>query len=194
MCAHCGSLERHRFLWLYLDAQRLLEKASPRLLHMAPEYSVARRLDMMKNVRHTSADLYDDEVSVRCDIESLPFDDRSFDGVICYHVLEHVNDDRAAMRELFRVTARRGWAMIGVPRRDDALTVEDPSIIDPVERRRLFGQEDHVRLYGRDFFDRLREAGFDVEVQRMSDVIPAATLRKNAIDGSELFGVCRRLS
>jgi predicted SAM-dependent methyltransferase len=110
------------------------------------------------------------------DITEIPYEDQTFDVIYCSHVLEHVPDDRRAMREFFRVLRDDGWAVLLVPV-EGAVTVEDPSVTAPEERRRLYGQEDHVRMYGLDYAGRLREAGFQVQVTGVCDLVdrPTAT-------------------
>jgi SAM-dependent methyltransferase len=164
ICPRCGAHARHRALWLYLHERTNLFTEEVSLLHFAPEYAL-RRLSMLPNVRYLSADLDSPEAMEHFDIAAIPHPDNSFDAILCIHVLEHVEDDRAAMRELARVLKPDGWAIVLVPV-DLGLpeTHEDPSITDPAERERAFWQSDHLRLYGPDLPDRLREAGFTVTV------------------------------
>ncbi len=163
-CIHCGSLERSRLLWLYLQRHTdILKEHSYTLLHMAPEICLEPRLRAIFAERYTTADLNSERVSIRMDITEIPCADESFDVILCNHVLEHVPDDRAAMRELHRVLKTGGWAVINAPI-TVARTDEDPTIVTPEERLRRFGQSDHVRRYGPDYADRLADAGFMVEV------------------------------
>ncbi len=156
-CPRCGSSERHRLLWLYMQREGLLG-GSIRLLHVAPEAFFAREFALRPNIDCVSGDL-DGHGQMRLDVTALPFPDRSFDAVICSHVLEHVPDDRAALRELRRVM--RGWGILQVPIAGET-TIEDPTVTTPAGRLAAFGQEDHVRIYGWDYVDRLSTAGFDV--------------------------------
>lgn len=164
ICPRCGAHARHRALWLYLHERTNLFSEEVSLLHFAPEYAL-RRLSTLPNVRYLSADLDFPDAMEHFDITAIPHPDDSFDAILCIHVLEHVEDDRAAMRELARVLKPGGWAIVLVPI-DLGLpeTHEDPAITDPAERERAFWQADHLRLYGPDLPDRLREAGFDVNV------------------------------
>ena len=128
------------------------------------------------------------------DVTNLCFGDRSFDAVICNHVLEHVADDRAAVRELRRVLATGGWAILLVPDVEGQSTIEDPSIEDPSERSRLYGREDHVRKYGRDYLDRLADAGFVREAIDLADELPAhliARYRLEKFHAVEPIFLCR---
>lgn len=158
------SLERHRLLWLYLKRETDFFTAPLRLLHFAPEQAFHRRFRRMPNLEYTTTDLNSPLADVKADICQLPFKDNSFDVILCNHVLEHIPDHRQALSELYRVMKPGGWGVFQVPQDlDRETTFEDPGITDPQERRRIFGQYDHVRVYGRDYFDILRQAGFMAE-------------------------------
>ena len=164
-CPRCGSLERHRLLWLYLQTKTPLFSKPLTLLHLAPEPVYYRALKARRNLQYITADIGSALARVRLDIMRLPYVDNCIDAILCVHVLEHVDDDRAAMRELRRVLKPGGWAILQVPidiTRET--TLEDPTIVAPEERERVFGQHDHVRLYGQDYKDRLVDAGFTVTV------------------------------
>jgi SAM-dependent methyltransferase len=166
-CPRCGLLERHRGLFLYLEWRTDLFSAPRSLLHVAPEPELQRRLRARTDLRYVSLDLGSPYADVRGDLEALPFADHSFDAVLCSHVLEHVGDDRRALSEIRRVLRPGGLALLLVPV-DDARehTYEDATIVAPEARRIAFGQEDHLRQYGRDFAERVRAAGFAVEPDR----------------------------
>jgi Methyltransferase domain len=179
-CWQCGSLERDRLLWLFFDRNPSLLTPGMRILHVAPEAPLRPRLERVAGT-YRCGDLtatFGDEL---IDITSLPFGDRSFDAVICNHVLEHVPDDRTAMHELRRVLAPGGWAILLVPDVEAEHTVEDASVADPAERLRLYGQEDHVRRYGRDYFDRLESAGFAPEAIYLADELPAELIARHRL-------------
>jgi SAM-dependent methyltransferase len=167
-CPRCWSLARHRTLYLYLRDNGLL-RPSLRLLHIAPEEGIYRHL--RGNEEYVPADLFPGTRSVaQFSVEKIPHPDDSFDVVLCSHVLEHVPDDAGAMREFRRILAPAGRAVLQHPiKLTLAHTFEDDAITSPEERERAYGQHDHLRLYGRDFGDRLRSVGFDVEVIRYSD-------------------------
>lgn len=170
-CIHCGSLERHRLLWLFMTERTdLFDGLAKRVLHVAPEKCLEGKFKERLGDRYLSADLFNPRAMVRMDITDIQYDDETFDVIYCSHVLEHVPDDRKAMRELYRVLKRTGWAILLVPISAAQRTFEDPQIVDPAERLRLFGQEDHVRSYGPDYVDRLREAGFIVGTTHASDL------------------------
>ena len=157
------SLERHRLLWLYLTNETNFFTSKKKVLHMAPEQCFLSRFKKL-NHEYITADLDSPIADVKADIVNLPFNDNSFDVIFCNHVLEHIQDDTKAMKELFRVMKKGGMGVFQVPQdlnRD--VTFEDNSITDPKERAKIFGQYDHVRVYGRDYFDKLRSVGFKVE-------------------------------
>jgi SAM-dependent methyltransferase len=166
ICPRCGAQARHRALWLYLhERTNLFSGEGLSVLHFAPERALGGALERAPGIRYLSADLDSPSAMDHFDITAIPYPDASFDVILCIHVLEHVEDDRLAMRELCRVLRPDGWAVILVPLDlSREATYEDPSITDPVVREREFWQADHLRLYGRDFADRLREAGFAVTV------------------------------
>lgn len=167
LCPHCLSLERHRLLWLYLTRETKLFEELPELLHIAPEVCLMRHLRPHYKAapqRYRTGDLESPLADLHFDIHSIPLADESVDVVICNHLMEHVADDRQAMRELHRVLRRGGWGVLLSPvELDRATTFEDDSITEREERTRIFGQYDHRRIYGNDFVERLREAGFRAE-------------------------------
>lgn len=138
------------------------------MLHLAPEMNLQSLFQRCKNIQYVSADLESPLASVRTDITALCFGDETFDVVLCNHVLEHVPDDRQAMREIVRVLRPGGWAILQVPiAASRAATVDGPLVTTPSERLLLFGQYNHVRLYGRDYARRLEAAGFFVELHSL---------------------------
>jgi SAM-dependent methyltransferase len=165
VCPRCGAQERHRALWLYMrERTDLFARPQLSILHWAPEYALQRSLASLPNAAYVSADLGGDEAMQHMDITDVPFKDGAFDLIVCVHVLEHVQQDRQAMREMARVLKPGGIALLLVPIVLEQPTKEDPSIVAPEERREAYWQEDHVRLYGGDFPRRLEEEGFSVTV------------------------------
>ena len=147
----------------------------------------------MKNLDYTSADLFSPIVDVKADILDLPFDDESFDIVICNHVLEHIEDDRKAMSELCRVMKKGGWGILQVPMKiSSEKSYEDFSITDPKERQKHFGQYDHVRWYGMDYFDRLKSAGFEAEANFYSQEFSDAEIKKFGLSKNEILPIVRK--
>lgn len=164
MCPVCGSSDRVRLLYLFLKSKTSLFTKPLKLLHLAPEKPLMDILVKQKNIDYLTADLNPEQVMVKMDITDIPFPDNTFDAMLCNHVLEHIPDDRKAMRELHRVLKPGGWAILQVPvSKVLEHTYEDFTITSPLEREKHFGQKDHVRIYGKDFSQRLKEAGFTVE-------------------------------
>lgn len=197
-CPHCGSLERHRLLWRFLTDRKLLDSPSfaagsgSQLLHIAPEPCLEPRFRRNLGDNYLTADLFASGVMVQLDVADIPYPDHTFAAVYCSHVLEHVSDDRQALREFFRVLRPGGWAILLVPITAPR-TIEDPSVIDPAERLRLFGQEDHVRRYGPDYLERLTQAGFHVEKLDPADVAPPEVRRRLALtDAAGSIWFCRK--
>ena len=155
LCPKCLSLERHRLLWLYLTRETDLLTAFPRTLHIAPEVCIMRHLKphfKSHPGQYVTADLESPLADLHFDVQQIPLADGSVDVVICNHIMEHVADDRRAMRELHRVLKPGGWGIVLSPvDRDYEQTYEDDSITDPDERTRIFGQYDHRRIYGADY-------------------------------------------
>jgi SAM-dependent methyltransferase len=175
-CPGCGSLQRHRALWLFIRERTDLLKRPVRVLHFAPEWALYRRLRAAPDVEYHTGDLWPSTIAHETlDITAIPYPEQSFDYIMVSHVLEHVEDDRKALAELLRVLRHGGAALLQHPiDHDRRQTLEDPAITSPAERLERFGQTDHVRVYGRDFPERLAGAGFDVEVVAYADEVPAA--------------------
>ena len=158
------SLERHRLLWLFLNTKTDFFKAEKKVLHFAPEQCFLKRFRELKNLDYTTTDLLSPIADVKADICDLPFEDNSYNVILCNHVLEHIPDDTKAMQELYRVMKPGGYGIFQIPQDlNREVTFVDDSITDRDERAKIFGQYDHVRVYGRDYFDKLRSIGFTVE-------------------------------
>jgi hypothetical protein len=193
ICPGCMSQERHRALWLYLSAHPELLEGVGSLLHFAPERPIAQRLSSRPGLRYVSADLDSPHAMDRVDIASMPYADESFDAILCSHVLEHVPDDRRAMREMRRVLTPGGWALVMVPLdHARATTLEDPAITSPEQRRAAYLQEDHVRLYGSDLPARLDEQGFETAVIAYTRELPAAARARHGLRAEDDFYLARK--
>jgi SAM-dependent methyltransferase len=192
-CVHCGALERHRFLWSFIQAHTdLFDGRSKRMLHVAPEPCFVEHFRQRLGPGYLTADLSDKQAMVQMDITAIQMADDTFDVIYCSHVLEHVPDDRRAMREFYRVLKPGGWAILLVPITAQK-TFEDPTVVDPAERLRLFGQEDHVRRYGPDYVDRLTAAGFEVSEIRVSDLFGDDEARRIGIaQAAGLIHLCHK--
>lgn len=187
------SLERHRLLWLYLTRETDFFSKPLKVLHVAPEQAFYKRFKNQKNLTYITTDLYSPLADVKADLCALPFEDDSFDVIFCNHVLEHIPDDTQAMRELYRVMKKGGWGIFQVPQDiNRAHTFEDDTIIDPAERTRIFGQYDHVRVYGLDYFDRLRQVGFEVEEIIYSTHFTAEEIERYRIVPQEILPLCKK--
>ncbi len=157
------SLERHRLLWLYLKNETDFFDKRLKVLHFAPEQAFFKRFRKLENLDYTTTDLDSPLADITADICDLPFQDNTYDVILCNHVLEHIQDDTQAMKELYRILKPGGWGIFQIPQDlNRAETFEDNTIIDRKERAKIFGQYDHVRIYGRDYFDKLRSIGFKV--------------------------------
>ena len=164
LCPSCLSLERHRLIWLWLRNQSDFLTKPRKLLHVAPEQCFYNRFKQLKHIEYITADLESPLADYHFDLHEIPFDADSFDMILCNHVLEHVTDDRKVMDEFLRILRPGGFAILQVPLEPHReTTFEDPSITDPLQREKYFGQKDHVRVYGRDYAGRLRKCGFVVE-------------------------------
>lgn len=188
------SLERHRLCWLYLQNETDLFTQPQKLLHFAPEQAFLKRFRKIKHLDYTTTDLNSPIADVKADICNLPFDDNSYNFIICNHVLEHIPDDMKAMKELYRVLAPGGTAILQVPYdRDRNTTFEDDSITDPKERARIFGQYDHVRVYGMDYFEKLKATGFIVEALDYTSSFTEEQIDRYRLAKGELLPVCKKL-
>jgi SAM-dependent methyltransferase len=189
-CPRCDSHERHRALWLYLRDRADLRG---RLLHLAPEEAIARHLRDRPDLDYVSADLDSPLAMLHFDIQDIPFQDETFDAVICGHVLTEVPDDRQAMREMRRVLRPGGWAIVmAAVEPGRATTFEDPSITEPEARRVAFLEPANVRVYGADFADRLRDAGFEVEVIPYPRQLGDDAIRRYGLLPADDIYLCRR--
>lgn len=183
------SLERHRLLWLYLKRETNFFEAPLRFLHLAPEYCFLKRFKALKNIDYVTGDLVSPWADHHFDAHHIPFPDADFDVVMANHLLEHVKDDLQVMKECFRVLKPGGWAIFQVPiDYSNEETQEDPSVTDPAERERLYWQRDHLRLYGRDYPDRLAAAGFEVrEHDYLAELGEQASERYALMKGEKVY-------
>jgi SAM-dependent methyltransferase len=192
-CPGCDSWKRHRVLWLYLKNQTNFFSEPLKVLHFAPEYCFQKKFKKQPNLDYLSADLASPLAMTKIDITEIPYENNTFDVILCSHVLEHIPDDRQAMKELLRVLKPNGWAILQVPiDRKREKTFEDPTVTSPEDRERLFWQHDHVRLYGLDYPDRLREVGFVVEVNNFVKKLEDETIEKYSLDRREDIYFCKK--
>ncbi|MAN58444.1 MAG: SAM-dependent methyltransferase [Flavobacteriaceae bacterium] len=187
------SLERHRLCWLYLSRETTFFSENNTVLHFAPEQAFYHRFRKLENLDYTTTDLNSPIADVKADICDLPFDSNTYDFVICNHVLEHIPNDTQAMEELFRVLKPGGTAILQVPLENEReTTFEDNSITDRAERARIFGQYDHVRIYGMDYFAKLAAIGFKVEAVDYTRQFSEEMIAKYRLAKGELVPVCKK--
>jgi len=188
------SLERHRLLWLFLKNETDFFTADKKVLHFAPEQAFYKRFRKMPNLDYTTTDLKSPLADVKADICNLPFDDDKFDIILCNHVLEHIPDDTKAMKELYRVLKPNGMAILQIPQDlNRAFTFEDNTITDKKERAKIFGQYDHVRIYGRDYFDKLKSIGFNVDEVDYTSRFSDKDITKYCLAKGEIIPVVYKL-
>lgn len=185
------SLERHRLLWLYLKNETDFFSKNVKVLHFAPEQAFYNRFKKQKNLNYTTTDLESPLADVKADICNLPFENDAYDVILCNHVLEHIPDDIKAMQELYRVLKPGGMAILQIPQDlSREKTFEDNSITDKAERAKIFGQYDHVRVYGRDYFDKLRSIGFKVDEVDYTTKLSKEEVEKYCLAKGEIIPVC----
>lgn len=188
------SLERHRLLWLYLKEKTNFFQDDLRFLHMAPEYCFLKLFKSQKNLTYVTGDLISPWAEHHFDAHEIPFEDHSFDVVMANHLLEHVKDDCKVMREFYRVMKPGGWGIFQVPiDYTNPHTQEDPNVTDPADRERLYWQRDHVRLYGTDYGERLREAGFVVTEDDFIKELGPELERRYALMKGETIFFCKKM-
>jgi SAM-dependent methyltransferase len=193
LCPKCLSLERHRLIWLFLNQKTNFFKEPLKVLHIAPEQPFLKRFKNLKNLDYITADLESPIADVKMDIREMPFNDNTFDVLMCNHVLEHIDNELKATKEIFRVLKPGGWAILQVPL-DSSLeeTYEDLSITNPKDREKLFGQYDHVRLYGRDYPKRLEKSGLKVFPDKLVEEIGEELANRYRLDKTELLYFCKK--
>jgi SAM-dependent methyltransferase len=192
-CPRCKSLERHRFLAVLVSSLKPAIGTVGTLLDVAPSPQTSRILESLRPDRHVKLDLGLDgrRVDVLASLTDLPLAEASIDLLFCYHVLEHIPDDRAAMREIARVLTPEGLALVQVPIRFGTVTDEDVDTT-PEERRQRFGQRDHVRWYGDDFEERLHEAGLTFQRVTPLEVLGADMCAWLRVEEDEPVWIVRR--
>ncbi|WP_081817007.1 class I SAM-dependent methyltransferase [Polaribacter sp. Hel_I_88] len=190
------SLERHRLMWLFLkdETDFFTSKEKLKVLHIAPEQCFLDIFRKQKNLDYTTSDLESPIADVKADICDLPFADNSYDVIFCNHVLEHIPDDKKAMQELYRVLKKGGFGIFQIPQDTSRKTTfEDDSITDKKERAKIFGQYDHVRVYGLDYFNKLRSVGFKVDEIDYTKKISEEILNRFCLMKGEILPVCYKL-
>ena len=183
LCTNCLSLERHRLIYLFLLKKTLLFKDKSNVLHIAPEDCLIKTFKNFNNIDYTTADLNSPLADIKMDIHKMPFKNNSFQYILCNHVLEHVNDDIKALKEIKRVMKKGGLGIVQVPfyYPIPKETVEDKKIITKREREKYYGQSDHVRKYGKDYMKRLESVGFKVKCYKPQDLLNNSEIKKYGV-------------
>ena len=194
LCPGTLSLERHRLLWLYLDKETDFLNSNLKVLHVAPEQVFYKKFKKLKNWEYFTFDLNSPIADIKGDLISTNFKDEYFDLIICNHVLEHIEDDKSALDEMYRILKYNGISILQVPinvKREN--TFEDLSIKSKIQREKYFGQYDHVREYGLDFKDRVEQAGFEVEMINYSTKISQDLVIKYGLMKDDLIPIGKKL-
>ena len=194
LCPGTLSLERHRLLWLYLDKETNFLSSNLKVLHVAPEQVFYKKFKKLKNWEYFTFDLNSPIADIKGDLISTNFKDEYFDLIICNHVLEHIEDDKSALDEMYRILKYNGISILQVPinvKREN--TFEDLSIKSKIQREKYFGQYDHVREYGLDFKDRVEQAGFKVEMINYSKKISQDLVIKYGLMKDDLIPIGKKL-
>lgn len=187
LCPNCLALERHRMMWWYLKAESDFFEKGRKILHIAPELCFIKRFEAIHGDDYITADLESPLAKVKLDVLDMPFEDSAFDIIFCNHVMEHVDNDIKAMSEIYRVMRPGGWGILQIPLFYPLpeKTFEDFSITDPSEKEKAFGQRDHVRLYGKDYIERLRSVGFNASEVQPADYLSKEDIQKFALPTDE---------
>jgi len=193
-CPYDDSLERHRLLWIYLMNETNFFQGNHRVLHFGPEDCFQNYFKTLSNLQYISADLDSYKAMIEIDITKIMYKANYFNYIICSHVLEHVLDDNKAMIELFRVLEPGGMVFVQCPINYKLeKTFEDRTITSPEDRERIFGQSDHVRIYGPDFKERLKRAGFQVKVEKYAHLLPNNIIKKFVLNKNDEIFICTKI-
>jgi len=177
-CVHCGSHDRHRLIYLFLKEKYMKWSSNLKILHIAPEKAISKYIESQNISTYVKGDFYTEgaeypEDVVHMDIREIPYEDETFDLIICNHVLEHVIEDKLAMNEIHRVLKNNGNAILQVPISYIIDTsIEKPDVSTNEERERIYGQFNHVRVYGKDYFERLHSVGLIVDRVNLAEEFP----------------------
>ena len=193
LCPNCLTLERHRLMWLFLQNKTNFLKDPLKVLHVAPELCFIKRFEALPNLDYITADIESPLAKVKMDLHDIPFEEKTFDVAFCNHVMEHVEDDIHCMSELHRVLKPGGWAIIQSPINvSRSITFEDKSITNPSEREKAFGQNDHLRVYGSDYKQRLESGGFKVTEIDYAQELDPLLRERYALPPREIIYFCEK--
>jgi len=193
-CPRCNSKARHRRNFLFLESKTDIFNTDLRLLHVAPKYCLSRAFVKRKNFEYLAIDLQKSyNIGSLMDLSFSAILSNSMDVIVCIHVLEHIENDRQAIREIHRILKPGGWAIISVPIRLTEPTYEDPAIVSEIDRMREFGEKSHVRIYGGDFINRLMDGGFEVTLDRGDQLNPHQMEKYGLMDDENIFLVTKSI-
>jgi SAM-dependent methyltransferase len=194
LCPGTLSLERHRLLWLYLDNETNILKSNLKVLHVAPEQIFFKKFKKFNHWDYLTFDINSPIADIKGDLKSMKFKNESFDLVICNHVLEHIEDDKMALEEIYRVLNMNGIAILQVPiNLNREKTFEDSKITSQYDREKYFGQYDHVREYGIDYKERIEKVGFQVEMINYSDNLPEEMIIRYGLLKNDLIPIAKKI-
>jgi SAM-dependent methyltransferase len=192
LCPKCGSAQRQRLLWLYLTAKCLILTERLTLIHFSPRPCLLNKLRSIARLTYITSDPVASHMDRNHDLTHIDENDASYDLAVCYHILEHIHQDRKAMQEVYRILKSAGIALFQVPYWQKE-TFEDADIDSPNLRRKTFGQQDHVRIYGyHDFIDRLQQTGFQVTPVSYAQQLGAQICNKYGLNQDEVIFVCQK--
>lgn len=193
ICPRCNSSDRERLIYLYLKNTTNILYGNLKILHIAPERNLRKVLMSNPNINYLSADINPPLATAKMDITNIEYEDNLFDVIICNHVLEHIQDDRKAMSELYRVLKPCGRAILQVPiSLLSNKTYQDAKVLSPEEREKAFGQTDHVRIYARDYKNRLEKVGFSVKVYSLTKEFGESLTHKYGLLKDENIYICSK--
>jgi len=191
ICPFCGSSDRSRHVYLYLKNKTNIFHEKVKILHVAPELELKKAFLSNPKINYVSVDIEPNLAMIQMDITNIQFEDNEFDVIICNHVLEHIPNDRKAISELFRVMRKGGFAILQIPISFSIeKTLEDPTADTPELREKTFGQQDHVRIYGRDYLKRLSDAGFLVKLYSFAEENGSSEAQKLGLITDEKVFIC----
>ena len=194
LCPKCLSLERHRLINLFLKEKTDFYSADHKILHVAPEVCFINRFEKQHGDNYITGDIESPWAKVKMDVHDIPFEENTFDVVFCNHVLEHVEDDIKVLKEFYRVLKPGGWAVLQSPiDYSYKTTYEDKSITDPRVREKAFGQDDHLRMFGVDYGERLKLGGFTVEEHLLAQEMGEAEAFKYGLDKREIMYLSKKV-
>ncbi|HEY5531326.1 MAG TPA: methyltransferase domain-containing protein [Candidatus Anoxymicrobiaceae bacterium] len=192
MCPRCRSFERHRLIWLFLEQKTGFFTDELKVLHFAPEFWFRRIFGRLPRMTYVTVDLRSPLADLKADITDVPCDSEEFDVILCVHVLEHVQDETRAVSEVLRILKPGGWAIISVPVDAGRETTYEVETSSGAERLKAYGKTDHVRVYGRDFQERLESAGFIVTREDYAAELGPDAVRKYALNPSSSIYLCTK--